>query len=412
MSVKADLKEKQGRLQKLQDDLGKIFKEAKTEDGGIDLMKAEMEGADSKARAEKIAQMNQEMTDLGKEIETLQQVLKAEEGLEESKKFTDEPVGTFQHPGGNGEKGKSFGKHFVESDAFKNYHGGQGPSVHLDVEVKTLFQRTAGWAPESTRTGKVVEYATRPIQVTDLIPSTTTTQSSIKYMEETTFTNAAAETAEAGTYPEAALALTEKSVTVEKVAVWLPVTDEQLEDVARVEQYVDNRLRFMLMQRLDEQILTGDGVTPNLLGILNKTGIQTQAKGADPVPDAIYKAITKIRVTGRAIPNATIQHPNDWQDIRLLRTSDGLYIWGNPSEAGPERIWGLGVVQSDAETENTGLVGDFVNFSEVSFRRGVDIQVTNAHSDFFIKGKQAIRADFRCAVIWYRPAAFCTVTSI
>ena len=168
----------------------------------------------------------------------------------------------------------------------------------------------------------------------------------------------------------------------------------------------------MLRQRIDGQLLTGDGNAPNLTGILNNGSIQTQAKGSDPVPDAIYKAMTKVRVTGRAMPNVVVLHPNDWQGVRLLRTTDGIYIWGNPSEAGPERIWGLPVVQTDAETENTGLVGDFANFCQKYWKRDIEVQITNAHSDYFIKGKQAIRADVRLAFVIYRAPAFCTVTGI
>lgn len=194
--------------------------------------------------------------------------------------------------------------------------------------------------------------------------------------------------------------------------MFLPVTDEQLEDEPQVRGLIDNRLRFMVRQRLDSQILVGSGTGVNLTGILNTAGIQTQAKGTDPVPDAVYKAMVKVRVTGRAMPNAVVMHPNDWQDIRLLRTADGIYIWGNPSDAGPERIWGLRVVQSDAETENTGLVGDFANHSELAVRRGVDVQVSNSHGTFFVEGKLAIRADMRVALIVYRPAAFATVTGI
>ena len=88
-------------------------------------------------------------------------------------------------------------------------------------------------------------------------------------------------------------------------------------------------------------------------------------------------------------------HPNDWQDMRLLRTADGIYIWGNPSDAGPELIWGLAVAQAVAQTENTAVVGDFATFSELAIRRGIDVQVSNSHGSFFIEGKQAMRADIR-----------------
>ena len=47
-------------------------------------------------------------------------------------------------------------------------------------------------------------------------------------------------------------------------------------------------------------MLSGSGTGQNLLGIYNTSGIQTQAKGADTIPDAIRKAITKARTVGHA----------------------------------------------------------------------------------------------------------------
>jgi HK97 family phage major capsid protein len=401
------LKEARGKLEAKQDELGAIFKEA-----GPDLdfskVKSVSGAADSKAVAEYVVALNDECTDLAKNVEQLVAVHKAAEASAARQNGTEK--GT--EPGAPGLPGvasvKSVGELFVGSDAFKT----KGRESDLDIELKTLMTTDAGWDPEVVRTGKVVDFATRPIQVLDLLPTTPTGQAAVKYMEETTFTNNAAERLEGGAYGEAALALTEKTSIVQSIGVWLPITDEQLEDEPRARAYVNNRLPFMVRQRLDSQVLVGNGTDPNLRGILNVAGIQTQAKGADPTPDAVYKAMTKVRVTGRAMPGAFVTHPNDWQDVRLLRTADGIYIWGSPSEAGPERIWGLQVVQADAITENTGLIGDFANFSELAVRRGVEVKVTDAHSDFFVNGKQAIRANLRAAFVVYRPAAFATVTGI
>lgn len=407
------LKEATGRLEARQKELATIFAEAGPE---LDFTKIKSITGDTRAKAARVRELNDEMTEISVEVENLKAVASASEKsrMSPASSHRESGSGSGDTGGGysTGGQARSFGDLFVDSHAYKGRQGQIGPMATLDIELKTLMTTTAGWDPEETRTGRVVEFATRPIQVTDLIPGTTTTQAAVKFMEETTFTNAAVETAEGGSYPEAALAYTERTSIVRKIPVFLPVTDEQLEDEPQVRGLIDNRLRFMVRQRLDGQILTGSGAGVNLTGILNTAGIQTQAKGADPVPDAVYKAIVKVRVTGRAMPNAVVFHPNDWQDVRLLRTADGIYIWGNPSDAGPERIWGLRAVQSDAETENTGLVGDFANHTELAVRRGVDVQVSNSHGTFFVEGKLAIRADMRVAFIVYRPAAFCTVTGI
>lgn len=406
------LKEAQGKLDAKRKELADIFTEAGQD---VDLTKVKSVKGTTHDIAAKIRELNDEATDLGKEVDSLKAVEKA---AERARTPEDQDAGGGEQGaesgakgGGYGRQSKSFGQLFVESDAYKMKQGPVGPESTIEVDLKTLMTTAAGFAPEVTRNGRLVDFATRPIQVAELIPQTQTTQSAVQYMEETTFTNAAAETAEGGTYAEAALAYTEQTSLVRKIAVFLPVTDEQLDDEPRIRGIIDNRLPFMVRQRLDSQILVGNGTAPNLRGILNVVGVQTQAKGADPTPDAVYKAMVKVQVTGQAQPNLAVFHPNDWQDVRLLRTADGLYIWGNPSDAGPERIWGLQVAMAQAITEGTALVGDS-NYTELSVRKGVDTQISNSHNDFFVQGKQAIRADMRVALVVYRPTAFCTVTGV
>jgi HK97 family phage major capsid protein len=399
-----ELKETEDRLAAKQKELADLFAEAGPE---LDMAKIKSISGDRADKVAAIRALNEELDEIGQKADELRELKRIAVRIHDAEGRDD---GGQRGDGSEQSRGeKSFGELFVKSGAGTKV---KGQTVELDVELKTLMTTAAGWTPETTRSGRLVESAQRPIQVTDLVPMDPTDQSAYVYMEETTFTNNAAEVAEGGTYGEAAFALTEQSSTVRKVGVWLPVTDEQLEDERAARAYIDRRLPFMARQRLDGQILVGNGTAPNLRGVNNVVGIQTQAKGADPVPDAVYKALVKVRVTGRAFPNACVFHPNDWQDVRLLRTADGIYIWGNPSEAGPLRIWGVNVVESDAQTENTAVVGDWENFSLLAVKRGIEVQVTNSHSTFFIEGKQAIRADMRVALVFLRPAAFATVTGI
>ena len=380
-----------------------VFEEAGTD---LDMAKVKSLTGDTAAKVEALNAMNAELSDLGKKREDLHKLINARKQADEMANYQPVPKSDPSQP-----STKSLGDLIMSSPAIKS----KGQSSVVDVDLKTLFERTAGFAPESVRIGRVEEYPTRAIAIADLMPQYPTTQAAIKYMEETTFTNNAAEAAETGTYGEAAMVFTERSVPVEKVAVWLPVTDEQLEDVPAMSAYINNRLGYMLKAKLDAQIMAGTGTPPQLQGLIGAaiTGsINTQAKSTDPTPDAFYKAIVLCNTVGFAQPNAIIVNPSDWQDIRLLRTSDGIYIFGSPNDAGPDRMWGLPVVKTTAISANTAVLGDFAQYAGLWIRRGIEVKLTDSHDTYFISGKLAIRADMRIAVTWFRKSAFAKVTGI
>jgi HK97 family phage major capsid protein len=403
------LKELRGKVEHLRKELAKVLEQAGPD---LDMAKVTCVDGDSATKVAYFQALNAELDEKMEELEPLEAEHAAMSRAKEKLAHLGEPRNG--HPGfpalddpsavGRGvAMQKSFGQLFVEG--WKDIGREKDRTFEIkdiglrEIQMKALMDTAAGWAPETIRTGRLVDMAVRPIQLIDVIPSGSTSQSAVVYMEETTFTDAAVvEKAEGTAFGEAGLALTEQSSPVRKIPVFLPVTDEQLEDVPQVQGYVNNRLPFMIRRRLDSQILNGNGTAPNLRGILNVVGIQTQAKGTDPTPDAIYKAMVKVRVTGRANPGLLVIHPNDWQDIRLLRTADGLYIFGSPQDA--------------FSAEGTAVVGDFAGYSELAERRGVEVKVSDSHADFFVTGKLAIRADGRWALVWYRPAAFCTVTGI
>lgn len=308
---------------------------------------------------------------------------------------------------------KSIGEMFTESAAFKNYKpstGAESEAVTFNISVKTLMTTSAGYPPEVTRSGLVVPYIARPIQVVDVIPRQATTQTDFRYLEETTLTNNMAEVAEGGLKPEVALALTERSVAIRKIAGWLPMTDEQIEDSPGVSDYVNNRLAYMAAARLDQQLISGDGIAPNLLGMLNVVGIQEQPKGTDAVTDAIRKAKTKVRVIGGGQANAVLINPNDWETVQLLRTTDGIYISGGPWNEGPDKAWSLPVIESEAVPEGVAIVGDF-RYTLLLDRKEFTIKVGYSGDDW-LRNRRSVIGELRCGFAVLRPQAIVKVTGI
>ncbi len=406
-----ELEELEGKIKHKQNELGAIFTEG-TDGGALDLSKVKAISGTNAEKAAHIRKLNDELTDLSKQADPLRDVKAAGD------RHTRGDAGDDGHSEKGDDRGSDRGERQVKSlgEQFADAVNGR-PDVKRftqtfdAVDLKATMTTAAGWAPDVIRGPRLVNFATRPLELLDLIPTTTTNQTSIAYMEETTFTNAAAERNEGAAKAESALALTEKTSAVRSIATSLPVTDEQLEDVERIQSYIDNRLGFFIRQRLESQILVGDGIAPNLRGVNNVVGIQVQPKGADPTPDAIYKAMVLVMTTGQAVPDGVVMNPLDWQDVRLLRTADGIYIWGSPSEAGPERIWGLDVVLSQAQTQNTAVVGAWKMFSELAVKKGVTIERGFINDDF-TKDITRLRAEMRAALIFYRPTAFAQVTGV
>jgi HK97 family phage major capsid protein len=281
----------------------------------------------------------------------------------------------------------------------------------LGIEQKATMLTTSGWLPEVRRVPRIAEKIAAPIEVLDLFPTESVdTGGAVAYMEETTSTNAAVEIAEAGEYPESALAFTPRTVNIRKIGTRVPASDEQLSDVPGIMTFIDGRMRYFIRKRLDTQLLQGDGIAPNLLGIMNTPSVQTQAKGADPSPDAVYKAMNKVRVTGESNPTAVLFHPNDWVDIALLRTTAGQYIWGDPSSVGPFRIWGVPVVLTTACTEGTAVVVDTTH-TQLYLRQEAQVEVGWIETQFAF-GLQTIRASIRAGLAVYRAQAICLVTGL
>lgn len=280
--------------------------------------------------------------------------------------------------------------------------------------LKAMMTTTAGWAPFPQLSPRPpVMTAQIPPVVADLIPQDDTSQATIVYYEETVFVNNADFVGEGQSKPEAELKLEERRQPVCKVAVTLPISDEQLMDVPQVRSYVDGRLTLMVKQKEQIGILRGNGIAPQLQGFHTKPDIGSIARGAgEDNADVFLRAITEVNsITGLANTSGIVMNPLQWLAIRLVRTLTGDYIWGHPSVQGPQTLWGLPVISTNAELDGLGLVGDFQMFSHISRRMGMRIDVGYINEDFK-DNIQRIRLEERLSLEIYRAKAFCEVTNL
>lgn len=330
---------------------------------------------------------------------------------------------------------KSLGDQFIESDAYKSSIAG-GKFAHngkrVSVDAKGFLFTPGGQKATFTTAGggldSTVNYVTPPggmvlveqqrLTIRDLLPVGQTTMNSVPYIREVSFTNAADMVAEEGEKPEATLVTEDVAAPVKKIAVLIKVTDEMFADFPMMRDYVNTRLRFMVEAKEEQQLLNGTGAGNQITGLLQTSGIQTQALSTD-IAETTMKAITKVRSVGFFEPTGAVFHPNDWEQVRLLKDLSGQYYGGGPF-TGPygvggiakDFIWGLPVVVTTAIAEGTGLIGAFRLGAQIWQREGVKVEAFDQNEDDVNFNRVTVRVEERLALTVYRPLAFCKLTGI
>lgn len=328
---------------------------------------------------------------------------------------------------------RTLGQRFVESDTFKS-----GMSTYksspLNVEIddvsvkslnesqnefaamKTTMTTAAGWAPYGPRMPGVIPSAQRIPAFADLIPQQDTQSPIFFYMEETTFTNNAAYVAEGAIKPESAFGLISRTVQASKIATTLPVSEEQLEDIPGIRDYIDNRMTLQIQLAEESALLNYTSGANGWDGFLQKAGVQTQAAGADPTPTAVLKAVVKVMYSPgfAGMPTGLAMNPIDWQNVLTLQETTGAYIWSAPSaptQMPEQRMWGMLVRPVVAMPQGTSLLGNFQTFSKLWRRAGLTIRVAYANDDV-LKNLVRLIAEERVALQISRAAAFATISGL
>jgi HK97 family phage major capsid protein len=310
---------------------------------------------------------------------------------------------------------KSMGAQFVGSAEFK----GLQPGGVASLETKNTISQLVGSPADAgdtlaqfTRLPGVVPGAFRRLTVLDVIPVATVDGPAVEFTREAAYTSNAAETQESGSKPESDLTFELITNTVRTIAVTLPATEQALADASWLRSYIDRRLTHALRQRLELQILRGNGTAPNIKGI-DQSGNNTAFTPAtgDTRFDSVNKA--KYLVVGDDfMATHVFMSPADFGTMERTKTGvsgDNSYLAGGDAALSyinngmTPLLWGLPVIVS-----NNVAAGKFycldINAVELAVRQGIRVQ-TGYVSEQFKKNEITIRAEMRGAFSVFQPKA-------
>lgn len=407
----ATLREMRAEKAQKSEDLAKIFDSVK------DMSEL------SSDQKEEIKKRNNELAELGLKITELSEyeAMKSanKEEMESSKKVSGMPV--YGEP--EVEAPKTLGQQFIDSNAYKSFvdHG----IKNIPFETKTTVT-TSVWTRDTIYQQVIPAIEPNPNPVLDLIDSINTDQTTYYFLQETA-TNNAAETAEGSAAGEDAFSYSAVTAPVAKFITTLPITAELLEDQAGARAYFDGRLANHVLQRLEAQVIRGNGTSPNIKGIANQTGINVITYTAGGYPSTvggklrtILEGIKDVEVNGKLAPDAIVMSPAAYEALAGQVDGNDNFMLGASAFAGSPTIWGLPVVKSSQIGGAVGsttdvILGKFGGGLAVNhvFRRGMELQISDSAADGdFGKDILTVKASLRYALAVYKPQAFTAIEDI
>ncbi len=225
---------------------------------------------------------------------------------------------------------KGIGAQFIESKAYKDMiASGRFESAPFEVkEVISSQAASAGDIPVPLRVPGIITPPESPLRIRDLIAPGRTTTNAIEYVEETLFTNSAAETAESyesnlTSKPESAFRFDAKTASVKTVAHWVPAARQIIEDASMLQSYVGDRLMYGLKLVEDSDLCDDivDAATDFDTDLITDLGIESATR-----LDYIRAAILQARQSYYPV-SGVVLNPQDWAAMELLKNTTENYIW-------------------------------------------------------------------------------------
>lgn len=401
-------------------------------------LKQQREAALKAAReiAEKAKGESREMT--AEEIAEVDQHLAKADDLEKQIKAADESQARMKRlaeitdpeadEAGSTTQAKSLGEHFVKTVGDRlvesKANGGRFSVAAPEFKAATDTQLVGTtFNPALTQYDtNIVQGLRRRLQIADLLSQGTISGNAITYYVEGALEGDFTTVAEGAAKPQIHYAdPTAVTEALKKIAAFIKESDEMIEDLPFLVSAINNRLLYNLALFEENQVLNGNGTGTNLLGLMNRSGVQllgatTDAKAGNA--DQIFKAMTSVTTGSGLDADGIVIHPTDYQTFRLNKDANGQYygggyFQGQYGEGGVQEqppLWGLRTVVTPAIAAGTVLVGAFRQSSTLYRKGGVRVESTNSEGNDFTTNKVTVRAEERVALAARVPAGLVKVT--
>ena len=283
-------------------------------------------------------------------------------------------------------------------------------------EVKADMTMNADFSGEVVPADRVPGYKfdpTRSVHIRNLIPQGSTSSDVVRFIKESAYTDGSGTVAEGATLGQTDFTMTADNNTVEKLGAYLRISEEMLSDTPQLTSYLSNRIPAKLLAKEDDQILNGNGTSPNLSGITvdaadfdeSSSAAFYQSVDSANEFDVLVAAMNQLALSEYQA-DKIILHPSDFHKILLLKDSQNNYLKDQVYAGLQPSFMGVPVIINTAIGAGKFLVGNFSQGTQLWIRDNVNVEFSRFDQNNFISGFVTVRAVERIALTNYLPNAF------
>lgn len=252
----------------------------------------------------------------------------------------------------------------------------------------------------------------RSIHIRSLIPNGSTDAQTIRFPKESGYNDGAAATAQGSTLGQSDFDITATSVNLEKIGTYMRITEEMLNDTPQLSSYLSARVPGKVLSIEDNEILNGDGSSPNLDGLFTDgTAFVTGASGAFYQSiesaneyDVLVAALNQLALANYSA-DTILLNPTDLHKIILLKSTANEYLRQQVFSGVQPSIMGIPVTVNTAVTAGKFLVGNLAQATQLWIRENLAVSFSREDSTNFRDGFVTVKAQERAALTNYLPNA-------